>query len=398
MSANNLMRRNVVILAICQALMMSATSLVIITSALAGVILAPSKIWATVPLACMFIGSLSCAIPASLLMKRIGRRAGFSVGLGFALAGALIATLGLLENSFLVFCVGSLLIGLFNGFGQFYRFAAADAASEAYRSRAISWVMAGGVVAAFVGPNLANWSQHLMVGTRFAGCYASLLVLYLLSLILIAWIRIPKPSVEERSQSGRPLSQIAMQPIFVVAALSAVAAYSVMNLIMTSTPLAMDSYGHHFEQTTRVIQWHILGMYAPSFLTGHLIRRFSCTRVMIVGTFFLGLCVVVNLHGQNIPHFWLALVLLGLGWNFLFIGGTTLVTETYLPAEKAKTQGLNDFLVFGMVALTALTSGVLHQWLGWLTLNIVVVPMIVAALISVIWLDRVRSRVFAPSG
>jgi predicted MFS family arabinose efflux permease len=397
MAVNNLMRRNVIILAVCLALMMSATSLVIITSALVGAILAPNRFWATVPLACMFIGSLSSAFPASLLMKRIGRRAGFSVGLGFALVGAIVATLGLLENHFVVFCVGSLLIGLFNGFGQFYRFAAADAASEAYRSRAISWVLAGGVLAAFVGPNLANWSQYLIVGTRFAGSYASLLVLYLLSLGLIAWIRIPKPSAEERTQIGRPLSQIMMQPIFVVAALSAVAAYSVMNLIMTSTPLAMDNYGHQFEETAWVIQWHILGMYAPSFVTGHLIRRFSCTRVMAVGTFLLGLCVVVNLHGQSVPHFWLALVLLGLGWNFLFIGGTTLVTEAYMPAEKAKTQGLNDFLVFGMVALTALTSGMLHQWLGWLTLNIVVVPMIVVALIAVIWLDRVQNRVVVTS-
>jgi MFS family permease len=346
----------------------------------------------------MFVGSLSCAIPASLLMKRIGRRAGFSVGLVFALVGAVVATLGLLGNNFFLFCLGSLFIGIFNGFGQFYRFAAADAATETYRSRAISWVMAGGVIAAFVGPNLANWSQYLIAGTRFAGSYASLLVLYLISLSLIAWIRMPNPSVEERTQTGRPLSQIVKQPIFVVAALSAVAAYSVMNLIMTSTPLAMDGYGHHFEQTARVIQWHILGMYAPSFITGHLIRRFSCTRIMIVGTFLLALCVVVNLHGQSILHFWLALVLLGLGWNFLFIGGTTLVTEAYLPAEKAKTQGLNDFFVFGMVALTALTSGVLHQWLGWLTLNIVVVPMIVAALISVLWLDRVQNRILASSG
>ena len=193
MSADNLMRRNVIILAVCLALMMSATSLVIITSALVGAILAPNRFWATVPLACMFIGSLSSAFPASLLMKRIGRRAGFAFGLGFALAGAVVATFGLLESNFIVFCGGSLLIGLFNGFGQFYRFAAADAASEEYRSRAISWVLAGGIVAAFVGPNLATWSQYLIVGTRFAGSYASLLVLYLLSLGLIAWIRIPKP-------------------------------------------------------------------------------------------------------------------------------------------------------------------------------------------------------------
>ena len=380
------------ILSVCLALMMSATSLVITTSALVGVMLAPSKLWATAPLACMFFGSLISAFPASLLMKVVGRRAGFAIGLIFALSGAVSATFGLLEGNFYLFSAGLLLIGLFNGFGQFYRFAAADAATEAYRSRAISWVMTGGVVAAFVGPNLASWSRNFIDGAPFVGSYASLCALYVLSLFLIMWIKIPKPAGEERSAVGRSLSEISLQPVFIVAVLGSVSAYAVMNLIMTVTPLAMAGFGYSFAQTTLVFQWHILGMYAPSFFTGQLIVRFGVIRIMITGTFLLFLCVAVNLHGQSLVHFWSALGLLGLGWNFLFIGGTNLVTDAYQLSEKAKTQGLNDFLVFGMVAVTALTSGVLHQWVGWVALNMLVFPVILATLIAIIWLGRTRSR------
>ena len=218
------MRRNVLILSVCLALMMSATSLVITTSALVGVMLAPSKLWATAPLACMFFGSLISAFPASLLMKVVGRRAGFAIGLIFALSGAVSATFGLLEGNFYLFSAGLLLIGLFNGFGQFYRFAAADAATEAYRSRAISWVMTGGVVAAFVGPNLASWSRNFIDGAPFVGSYASLCALYVLSLFLIMWIKIPKPAGEERSAVGRSLSEISLQPVFIVAVLGSVSA------------------------------------------------------------------------------------------------------------------------------------------------------------------------------
>ena len=386
------MRRNVVILSVCLALMMSATSLMITTSPLIGTILAGNQIWATLPLACVFFGSLICAIPASLLMKVIGRRAGFTVGLVLGIIGAIIATLGLMKSSFYLFCLGSLMVGLFNGFGQFYRFAAADAASETYRSRAISWVMAGGVIAAFLGPNLANWSRDLIVATPFAGSYLSLIVLYIISLVLVAFIRIPKPIGEEKSSDGRRLREIAAQPVFVVAVLGGVAAYGIMNLVMTSTPLAMADFGHSFSKTTLVFQWHIFGMYAPSFFTGNLIQKVGVTRIMMTGTFLLLACVAVTLHGHSVLHFWFALFFLGLGWNFLFIGGTTLVTESYRPSEKAKAQGLNDFMIWGTVALTALTSGVLHQWLGWTMLNILVLPAIAGALLAIIWLERVRNR------
>ena len=206
-----LMKKNVVILAICLALMMSGISLILTTSSLVGLILAPTEIWATLPLTFMFVGSLLTAFPASILMKKIGRRAGFSVGLVFALLGTILATVGILQESFILFCVGSLLIGLFNGFGQFYRFAAADAATSEYRSRAISWVMAGGIIAAFIGPNLANWSQNLIFDTPFAGSYASLFIIYFLSLLLVAFIRIPKPSPEEQCGRKRDKSLVAFE-------------------------------------------------------------------------------------------------------------------------------------------------------------------------------------------
>ncbi|MBO67151.1 MAG: MFS transporter [Acidiferrobacteraceae bacterium] len=385
-----LTRRNVFLLAICLALMLSATSLVITTSALVGVILAPKPIWATVPLAFMFLGSLICAFPASLLMRQVGRRAGFSFGLTFGLLGAIMSAFAVIEREFGLLCLGALFIGCFNGFGQFYRFAAADVAGEIYRARAISLVIAGGVIAALIGPTLANWSKDSLIAYPFAGSYICLVGLYLLSLILVSFLRIPKLKAEQRDEKGRLLMRIALQPVFIVAALGAVSAYGVMNLVMTSTPLAMATCGYSFSQTTFVFQGHMLGMYAPSFFTGHLIQRYGVTKIMFLGALLLAICILVNMHGETIVHFWMSLVLLGVGWNFLFIGGTTLVLESYHPAEKAKTQGLNDVLVFGTVAITALSSGVLHQSVGWFTLNLSLLPVIFLTIIMVGWLHYVR--------
>ena len=387
-----LMKRNVVLLSICLALMMSATSLMIATSPLIGMSLASSEGWATLPLACVFIGSLLSVFPASFLMKFVGRRGGFVVGLILGIIGACIATMAILGQNFYLFCVGSLTIGFFNGFGQFYRFAAADVATEAYRSRAISWVMAGGVVAAFLGPNLANWSSNWISDYPFAGSYASLILIYGLSIILMCWIRIPLPTVLERGSTGRRLAEITVQPIFVVAVLGAITAYGIMNLIMTSTPIAMIKTGHTFSQTAFVFQWHVFGMYAPSFFTGYLIKKFGVTRVMMTGLALIFCCVLVSLQGQSLSNFWAALLLLGLGWNFVFIGSTTLVTESYTPSEKAKTQGLNDFMVWSIVAITALSSGWLHQWAGWKMMNILALPALFISLVATIWLHYKRHR------
>ena len=390
------MPANVMILASCQALMMSGSALIIVTSALVGLVLAPGPQWATLPLACVFFGMLVITYPASMLMKRIGRRAGFAFGLSVGVGGSLLTTFAILERSFILFCAGLLLIGVINGFGQYYRFAAADVASETYRGRAISWVMAGGIVAAFLGPGIATWTWDLFTSAPYAGSYVSLLVLYIVSMMLIFFAKIPRPSPEEKSGPARPLSQVASQPEFLVAVVSALVAYGTMNLIMVATPLQMKGCGFDLVSSASVVKWHIVAMFLPSFVTGHLIRSFGVTRIMACGPVLMVFCVLINLNGITIVHFTCALVLLGVGWNFLFVGGTTLLTEAYRPAEKAKAQGLNDFLIFSTVAMTAVSSGFLHDRFGWTAINWAVLPAIGIALCAIVWLDR-RRRVILSS-
>jgi MFS family permease len=318
-------------------------------------------------------------------MAKVGRRLGFMTSAMVGLAGAAVATGGVFKGEFSIFCAGTTLIGVFNGFGQYYRFTAAEVAPDDYRSRAISYVLAGGLIAAFAGPNLANWSRHLLP-EDFAGSYASLIVLYLLAFGLASLLRIPKPATVSMSQGGRPLRVIARQPAYLVAVASAMVGYGVMNFIMIATPLAMKGYAHVFSDTAFVIQWHIFGMFVPSFFTGHLIRRFGILNIMLSGVLLLGLCVWINFTGTTVAHFWGALVLLGLGWNFLFVGATTLLTETYALVEKAKAQALNDFLVFGTVTLTSFSSGAVQQTLGWQTINMAVIPFLALVVIANFWL------------
>jgi MFS family permease len=380
------MRRNIALLAICQALMMTCNSLVIATSALVGLALATDKWLATLPLGLQFLATMSLTLPASLLMKRLGRRAGFQLGALLGLAGALLCTYGIFAHSFVGFCGGAFLLGAFNAFGQYYRFAAADTATLQFRSQAISLVLAGGVVAAFAGPNLANWTRAMFDTALFAGSYASLIALYATSALVSSFIAIPPPAEAERRHSGRSLSDIMRQPDFIVAVLSAMIAYGVMNLLMTSTPLAMQHNGHSFGATAFVIEWHVLGMFAPGFVTGRLIKRAGLLNVMLAGSMLLGVCAGVNLLGVSVVHFWLGLLLLGIGWNFLFTGATTLLTEIYTAAEKAKVQGINDLLVFATVTLSAMSSGALHHSIGWAAVNLAVAPAIVLSLLAILWL------------
>ena len=382
----NEVKRTVFALSVCQALMMSANSSIIATSALAGLALAPSKGWATLPLGIQFLATTACTFPASLLMKNIGRKAGFVIGLLLAIFGALIATSAIVGRSFAGFCLGAALIGIFNGFGQYYRFAAADVAIGNFRSRAISYVLAGGVFAAFLGPNLASWTRLSVDAAMFAGSYLSLIGLYVGSLLAIVFMHIPRPTLSESHGKGRSLRQIIRQPGFVVAVLGGMIGYGVMNLLMTATPLAMHGHGHGFEDTSFVIQWHILGMFLPSFFTGHLIKYLGVLKIMLAGGVLLVVCVGVNLLGSSVSHFWSALILLGVGWNFLFIGATHLLTKSYQPSEKAKTQGLNDLLVFGTVGITALSAGFLHHAFGWKNVNLGVIPGIGLVLIVTLWL------------
>ncbi len=369
-------RKNLFLLASCQCLTLSSTSLMMTTSALVGMLLAPEPVLATLPLGLVYLSVMLTMIPASMLMKHYGRRVGFALGGCAGLVGGMIAGFGIYHDSFLLFCVGSSVIGIANGFAQYYRFAAAEIVAESYKSRAIAWVLAGGLVAAFIGPNAGNLTRDLLPGTYFSASYIAL-GLFSLGVVLIQWfIRIPLPSVEESSGPRRPLGRIMMQPAFLVAVLCAMIAYGTMNLLMTTTPLAMNLRHMDFDQTAIVIQWHLVGMFAPSFFTGHLIYRFGLFKIMFAGAIMLLTCILIALAGQTFPHFVVGLVLLGVGWNFLYIGGTTLLTEVYTPAEKGSIQGINEFLVFTTTAFTALSSGYLHHTLGWEALNRYIIPVI----------------------
>lgn len=382
--------RNVALLAFCQALAMTCLSLLITISALVGSLLAPGPSLATLPLSLQFLGVLITTIPASLLMQQRGRRFGFSVGALFGIVGGLLSAVAVFSADFLLLCLGSFLLGSFSGFSMYYRFAAADTASDSFKSRAISLVLAGGVVAAIAGPEIAKQTRDLFAPVTFAGAYVAIALLALVSLLILQFIRIPRPAARVRGQSGRPLAVIARQPRFVVAVLCGMVAYGTMNLVMVSTPLAMIACDHPFETAAFVIQLHVLGMYLPSFFTGSLINRFGLPPVLLAGAVLLFACVLMALSGLEVVNFAAGLVLLGVGWNFLYVGGSTLLTETYRPEETAKVQAVNEFLVFGTVALTAFTSGAVHDALGWEWLNMITLPGILLAAGAALWLLRVR--------
>jgi MFS family permease len=386
--------RNVPLLAISQSLMMSSNSLIVASAALVGAMLAEDKSLATLPLAAQFIAIMLTTIPASMLMDRIGRKPAFMLATFIGMTAGAVAARAILSQSFWLFVCATALVGVFNGFGNYYRFAAADAVDEPLKSRAISWVMVGGVIAAFIGPNLANHTRELIDGALFAGSYAVLILIYLLSLAIATLLDLPHRfhnAREHEAAEQRPLGVIMRQPGFVVAVICAMFGYGVMSLVMTATPLAMDHHHHHFDDTAFVIQWHVLAMFAPSFFTGELIRRFGVNRIMTIGA-LLGLaCVALNLAGTSVAHFWWALVALGISWNFLFIGGTTLLTETYTQAERAKVQAANDFIVFTTVALASLSAGYLQHSFGWQAVNWGVVPLLIVILASIVWLSLKQS-------
>lgn len=378
-------RRNVIVLALCQALFMTGTSMVLTVTALAGEALVPGTGLATLPISLQFVMTMATTVPASFLMRRLGRRTGFQIGAAVGLVGGLINVGALNAGHFGAFCIGSALIGVLNGFAIYYRFAAADCADDENRSRAISLVLAGGVIAAFSGPNLARATVDALSVT-FAGSFAALAVLQVTTILLLLLVNIPRLSAEERKDQGRPLGEILRIPAVPVAILAGVAGYSSMTLVMTSTPLAMNGSGHGFSNTAFVIQWHVFAMFAPAFVTGHLIKRFGVLPIIATGACLNLICMAVNLSGQGLWHYTVALMALGVGWSFMFIGGTSLLTSAISRPEHAKVQGLNDFLVFGSVALAALSGGFLNQTLGWGTVNMALVPGITLSLIATLWL------------
>jgi MFS family permease len=374
--------------------MMSGNSLLITATALVGLQIAPRPEWATLPFAIMFVGVIVTTYPASLLMQRIGRRPGFTIGAALGVGGGALSAWSITQQSFVGFCLGSVLLGAFNAFGQYYRFAAAEAASDPFRSRAISYVLAGGVLAAFAGPNLAKLTRETFA-VEFSGSYACIALIYLCSLLLIQGLRLEDDAEPLGVGRDATLLEVVRRPHFLTAVMSGMVGYGVMNLLMTATPMAMVAHGFHFDHTATVIQWHVVGMFAPAFFTGHVIERFGAYRVMIVGTLALLLSCLVNLAGVAYWHFITALVLLGIGWNFCFIGATSLLTGG--AAARGKVQGLNDLLVFTTVAATALVSGQLHHHYGWQAINGFVIPVIVAVMLVLVWSVFRLRRLQAPA-
>jgi len=383
-------RRNVILLALCQALFMTGTSMVITVTALAGSLCAPVPGLATLPLSLQFIATMATTVPASYVMRHFGRRTGFILGAVIGGAGGLVSFAALLNGNFVVLCVGSSLIGVLNGFSIYYRFAAADSAAEEHRARAISLVLAGGVIAAFTGPNLARFTAPLVPGASFAGTFAALAALQVVTVALLAFVKIPRLTAAERRDQGRPIGEILRQPSAIVAIVSAVAGYSAMTLVMTATPLAVIAHNFQFSDAAFIIQWHVFAMFAPSFFTGSVIKRVGVLPVIAAGGLAILGCIAINLAGADMVHFVTALVLLGVGWNFMFVGGTTLLTAVIARPEQAKVQGLNDFLVFGSVAVASLSSGALQHALGWQAVNMGALPGVSIALAAALWLGLGR--------
>jgi MFS family permease len=353
--------------------------------------LSGNKALATLPAALQQLAVMATMFPASMLMARYGRRVGFTVGALFGMAGAAVATYGVLQQSFWIFAAGAILTGVNGGFGQFYRFAAVDGAEPTWRSKAISYTLAGGVIAALLGPELAKLTRNAL-SVEFAGSFASLIVVSFVALAVLQFLRIPLPQTTVQGEPARPLEQIVRNRTFVVALLAALVGYAGMAFLMTVTPLAMSAHHHSFESAAFVIEWHILAMFAPSFVTGTLIARFGVMRILIAGSLLFASSIAVNLSGTGIAQFWFGLVLLGLAWNFLYVGGTTLLTETYRPSEKALVQAANDFVIFGTVTFAAAMSGVLHNALGWSTINLIAVPFVAATFAALVWLAASRRR------
>ncbi|MCW9035002.1 MAG: MFS transporter [Rhodospirillales bacterium] len=385
-------KRNVALLAMSQALFTTSQATLIILSGLVGHALSINKALATLPVSSVVLAAALTTIPASLYMHKVGRRRGFLTGAAFGIVGSLIAAYSIWISSFWLFVFGTFVIGINGGFAPFYRFAAADAASGAFKSKAISYVVSGGLVAAFIGPLMVRMTTDLFEPVMFLGTYVSLIGVALIAMAVLAFLQIPPLSEEEKATKGRPLLQIIRQPVFIVAVIGGMVGYGIMSLIMTAAPLAIVGCGYGVNEAATVIQWHIVAMFAPAFFTGSLISRYGVLNIMLVGMILLAGCVAVALSGLDVMNFTVALIALGLGWNFSFVGASTLVTEAYEPSERAKVQAINDFLVFGTVAVGSLGSGALLHFSGWDMVQYVALPFIILSSLATLGLAISRKR------
>lgn len=383
-SDDTLAKRNAVVLACAQSLGGASPAIVVSLGGIVGSQLVTDQAFATVPVSLMQLGIACGVIPAAMLMRRLGRRNGYLIGALIGIVGASIAASGTGSRLFWLFCIGTFLCGVYGSFVQSYRFAAADTASEAFKPRAISWVMLGGLVGGVIGPQSVYWTRDLTPAAPFAASFLAQGGLALLAVGVVLLLRAP-PVVEKRSGGGRPLSEIMRQPKFIASVTAALVAYGLMSFVMTAAPLAMVACGHSIGDAALGIQWHVLSMFGPSFFTGRLIARYGKENITALGLLLTAVAAVVGLSGLSVAHFWIALVLLGVGWNFGFIGATALVTDCYRPEERVKVQAANDFLVFGSVAIASFSAGGLLSAGGWDSVNWLVFPPVAVALVLVAW-------------
>ncbi|OBQ80534.1 MULTISPECIES: MFS transporter [unclassified Mesorhizobium] len=379
-------RRTAVLLAAAQAIVGSAAPIAISIGALAGqYLLGPDKSLATAPVTGFNLGVALGALPAAAIIRRLGHRGGFMTGTIVTALGGLIATLALFQASFWLFAFGLGVIGVGGAFVQQFRFAAADNAPPQFKARAISFVLAGGIVTAILGPQIVIYTGDLLAPVMFAGSFASILVLAAIGAIILSFLhtsRRTSSAAEAAASDARPLVEIATQPRFVAALFCAVGSYALMSFVMTGAPLAMVGCGLSTDDATLGISWHVMAMFGPSFFTGSLIHRFGAERIVAIGLVLLIACAVVALSGLALWQFWTALILLGLGWNFGFIGATAMVAASYHPSEKGKVQGFHDFVLFGSVAFASLMSGAVYNAWGWTMLNWIVFPVVVLCFLA----------------
>jgi MFS family permease len=367
--------RNIFLLALCQALLLTNAAALISMNALVGYSLVDFKTIATLGATTYVLGSALSTMPMSLWMAKVGRRRGFMAGALINIGGCALAAVALFVRSFPLYCVATAVIGIYNAVGLQYRFAATEVAAPADKARAISLVLAGGIGGGFLGPAISGWGSELFA-TPFLGSFVLLAVVALVALGVQSLVHVPKPAAVEAAGGGRPLRIIVRQPVFLVAVLSAGLGYGLMNLLMTATPLAMSFCSHPYAQAAFVIEWHVVGMYAPGFVTGSLIRRFGILNIILAGIAVMAGGAVIALNGNTVAHFVVALTLIGAGWNFMYTGGTTLLTDAYRPGEKARTQGANDFIVFSIMGLSSFSSGALVSAAGWERMNLGVLPFL----------------------
>jgi predicted MFS family arabinose efflux permease len=387
---DRLAKRNAMVLAVAQALAGGNNTVIVSTSSIIGSILAPDKGLATLPITAMVMGMWIGTLPIGWLARHYGRRFALQTGSLFGMASGLISYSAVMSGSFWILLLGTFCGGLYAAAHQSYRFAAADTASDAFRPKAVSWVLAGGVFAALIGPQLVIFTKDLLPPHLFAASFLGQSACAVLAAIVLMFVKVP-PLPKVRAHQGRPLSEIARAPRFVVAVACGVASYGLMNMVMTSAPLAMVGCGHSVTDAALGIQWHVLAMYGPSFFTGSLIARFGIARITATGLLLIGVAAVIGISGTTVLHFWAGLAVLGLGWNFAFIGATTMVTQCHRPEERNKVQAFNDFLVFGCMAVSSFSSGQMLAYLSWQAINEVAFPIILAAGALLLWL-RLRER------